>query len=169
MYSCIKVDCRLVSSGAIFRSGHQEVDYEHNSLIALSNELIVNCFMEDNFEKTSQLLERICVHMVEHFSNEEKVLYEYRYIELEEHKEIHKELLKSMQYLMEAMYKGELEQIDLAKYIIQEIIIGHIIKYDFRFLNYLQNRFVKGNEEVTMGYIGEVVQQYRVSPRYLYR
>ncbi len=38
-----------------------------------------------------------------------------------------------MQYLMEAMYKGELEQIDLAKYIIQEIIIGHIIKYDFRF------------------------------------
>ncbi len=119
--------------GPFFRSGHQEVDYEHNSLIALSNELIVNCFMEDNFEKTSQLLERICVHMVEHFSNEEKVLYEYRYIELEEHKEIHKELLKSMQYLMEAMYKGELEQIDLAKYIIQEIIIGHIIKHDFRF------------------------------------
>ncbi len=118
--------------GSFFRSGNKAIDQEHNLLINLSNELIANCFIEE-LQTTAQLVEKIYMHMIDHFYSEEEVLQEYDYEALQEHRSIHKALIKSMKTLMDSMYKGETEPIDLARYIIQEIVVGHIIKYDFQF------------------------------------
>lgn len=121
--------------GPFFRSGHQQVDSEHNVLISLSNELIINCFIEDNRENTEKIFQRIIEYSLEHFANEEEILQDYAYSELEEHKQIHQALIKRAKNMMVLMHQDGIGSIDLAKYIVQEVIIGHIIKYDFKFFD----------------------------------
>lgn len=119
--------------GPFFRSGHPSVDSDHNNLISLSNNLIQNCFIENNEEKLFVLFKEITEHIIDHFKNEEEVLEVYNYDRLEEHKVIHQNLINQTLKANEKMSNGLLKPLDLAKFVIQEVVIGHIIKSDFDF------------------------------------
>ncbi len=119
--------------GPFFKSGHVQIDQEHNELISLSNELIINCFKEDNNEVILQSFDKLMNHIVVHFSNEEEILRDHAYKDYQEHKEIHSALIDRTALLLNQLKEGDQGAIDIAKYIIQEIVVGHIIKSDFKF------------------------------------
>lgn len=126
--------------GPFFKSGNVQIDQEHNDLISLSNELILNCFKEDNSEAILQLFDKLMNHIVLHFSNEEDILREYDYKDYQEHKETHSALVDRTALLLSQLKEGNQGSIDIAKYIIQEIVVGHIIKSDFKFYDLFRSK-----------------------------
>ena len=119
--------------GPFFKSGHPLVDFEHNDLIALSNEIVQNCFVENNRTKLIQLYERLIDHIVIHFISEEKVLKDYHYERYEEHCQIHQGLVEKTMQMKVNLNEQSSDPINLAKYLIQDVVIGHIVKSDFDF------------------------------------
>jgi two-component system cell cycle response regulator len=119
--------------GPFFKSGHPQVDAEHFELIRLCNSIIVQCFTEQNKEKTTTLFNKLIAHIVKHFKNEELILEEFHYKGLDEHKRVHQDLLNKSLLFQKKLTLGDTTSIDIAKYIIQDVVVGHIIKSDFDF------------------------------------
>ncbi|MGL5258093.1 MAG: diguanylate cyclase [Proteocatella sp.] len=121
--------------GGFFESGNTVLDLEHSSLIRLTNEIIDTSLFEKNIEKLKQLLEKIIFDSKVHFKSEEEILENEGYEKLEEHKKLHFELMEKMEELKEKFYKGKIDAVEVARYVVQEFVIGHIIKEDFKFFN----------------------------------
>lgn len=124
--------------GPFFRSGHSEVDKDHETLISLSNEIIVHCFRDNNEARIQGLFTELLNETQRHFENEEQILHHHRYEKLEEHKRIHADLLVKTKHLYEQLLEGQVSSVNLAKYIIQDVVVGHIIKSDFEFYDALR-------------------------------
>lgn len=121
----------VIEWGPFFRSGNAQIDLEHRLMIQLSNTIIEKCFMEDSVEETIELFNQLIEDTVKHFESEEAILAEVAYMDLEEHKRIHKTLVDKTLLMQEGLISGTLSPTDVAKYLIQDVVIGHIIKNDF--------------------------------------
>ena len=125
--------------GPFFRSGNNEIDSEHKTLIQMSNNIIIECFKEENHLIIVDMFNILINHILQHFINEELILETYKYSQLKEHKEIHKELTNNTLKIQERLVKGDCSPINVAKYIIQDVVVGHIIKSDFDFFYIFDN------------------------------
>lgn len=121
--------------GPFFRSGHPQVDDEHHKLISLSNEIIINCFNDNKYEETVKLFKELLDHVVYHFDQEEKVLEEHLYSDLENHKRIHMDLSEKAVNMYRLLEEKKISTINVAKYIVQDVVVGHIVKSDFDFFH----------------------------------
>lgn len=117
--------------GAFFRSGNSEIDEEHNCLIDLSNNIILHAFNKENRDKVSKLFVELVEDIKKHFKNEEDILENYNYDDLLEHKKTHDDLIEKTKNMMKRFEKKEIDSLDVAKYVIQEVVVGHIVKSDF--------------------------------------
>lgn len=125
--------------GPFFRSGHPKIDDEHFALIRLSNEIIVNCFRPGTEEETLKQFDKLMVHIVAHFDSEEEILAQHHYSQLEEHKQIHRELVTKAKTIENELHNQSISVLTVAKYLIQDVVVGHIIKSDFDFFSLFQN------------------------------
>lgn len=121
--------------GPFFRSGNETVDLEHQQLIGLSNEIIVNCFLDNNRTQMLELFQKLLDEIEEHFEDEETILLEHGYLKYNEHKQIHRDLTKKTVEIQEKLVSGQMSPVNVAKYLIQEVVVGHIIKSDFEFFD----------------------------------
>ena len=119
--------------GPFFKSGNDQIDKEHEQLISLSNEIISNCFKKDNKEEMLVLFKQLLDHVVKHFENEEKILEQYKYKEYEQHKLIHEDLVVKAKNMYKSLESGIISPVTVVKYVVQDVIVGHIIKNDFDF------------------------------------
>ena len=119
--------------GPFFRSGNPQIDKEHEELISISNDIISNCFIEDNLEEILVMFKRLLDHVSLHFENEEAILLEHSYEEYEQHKKIHNDLVIKAKNMYDALEKGLISPIAVVKYVVQDVVVGHIIKSDFDF------------------------------------
>ncbi|MGB5824298.1 MAG: diguanylate cyclase [Proteocatella sp.] len=119
--------------GPFFISGHPKLDLEHYEMIRLSNEIIQNCFVEGSDATVIQLFSKLITETAEHFRNEEELLRSLAYEKLEEHIDIHKELITKANLVQKELIAGTIKPIDVARYLIQDVVVGHIIKNDFDF------------------------------------
>ena len=88
-----------------FRIGVPSVDYEHQELIALLNELYAGLGLESggSFDRTTvgEFLGEVYARISAHFALEERVMREQNYVLYEQHKADHEELLDSIRDIMD--------------------------------------------------------------------
>ncbi len=84
-----------------FKIGIEEVDFEHQELIELINELYAEAKKEDSATAVMDCLEEIFAKISSHFALEEKVMKDLQYDEYEDHKEDHELLLDSIMDIMD--------------------------------------------------------------------
>ncbi|WP_028828844.1 diguanylate cyclase [Proteocatella sphenisci] len=121
--------------GAFFRSGNVNIDMDHHELIVISNEIIRNCFLDHREEFTKILFDKLIDLTDKHFKNEEDILKLYNYEGLGEHKDIHEDFLQKALIVQKNLNDGDVNSVDVAKYLIQDMIVGHIVKHDFDFFH----------------------------------
>ncbi|MBN1646931.1 MAG: diguanylate cyclase [Spirochaetales bacterium] len=119
----------------IWLSGNPIVDEQHQKLVVCGNKMIesVNISRDSFFGLFDELVE----HLQEHFKTEETELKKVQYPFLEEHHEIHNHLLSGAIRTRKNLRTEELNPEMVFDYIIDEIIVGHLIKDDFRFFSYM--------------------------------
>jgi hemerythrin len=84
-----------------FKIGIEEIDFEHQELIELINELYAETKKEDSAMAVMDCLEEIFAKISAHFALEEKVMRDLQYDEYEDHKEDHELLLDSIMDIMD--------------------------------------------------------------------
>lgn len=122
-----------VSWGPFFKSGNEQIDHEHYKMIQISNKIIEACFNDEAYEETMELFNELVEETVNHFKNEEEILEKIGYQDVEEHKKIHKDLLEKMFKMQSGLESKQFTPLHVAQYMIQDVVVGHIIKSDFEY------------------------------------
>lgn len=114
-----------------FKSGHEEIDREHHQLVLLANDLITSCYGPAETNDFHTLVNRLLEHTVEHFENEERVLRDIHFDGYDDHKDTHEALIERTLQLVSDLEGGALTAVDVASYVVKDVIMGHIVREDF--------------------------------------
>ena len=126
--------------GDLLSVGVDEIDDDHRKLVDLFNMLNHSVTEGGDQAYLEAILEELINCTVWHFSHEERLMLKYGYAAYEEHKAVHKELIKSARALQQKILEeGSLvssEDIEFLEHWLSE----HILTADMKMGEYLAMR-----------------------------
>ncbi len=122
-----------------WESGHQQIDAQHQELVKQGDILIQMSLSNEEYEKILHQLDIVLNHIVAHFDTEEQILKDIGFPGYEEHAAIHNNLVEQALQLKESYQKGQLKSSSFFSFIVDEIIIGHMLDKDRTFFSYIPN------------------------------
>ncbi|MDF2678468.1 MAG: diguanylate cyclase with sensor, partial [Bacillota bacterium] len=126
-------------------SKNKEIDNQHKKLIEIANTLLFMAF-SNNMDKIIKQLDLLINHIINHFDFEEKLLSEIGYPNYEEHITIHKELLQKSLNLREAYINEKFSVTEFFSFVVDDIVLGHMIKDDEKFFDLIRNYEISNNK-----------------------
>ena len=118
--------------------GEKIIDKQHLEVIEMGNKIMNMSFFDMKSEKFKKELASLIKHIEEHFAYEEKALEIAKYPYVKEHSELHKELIKKTLRLKKYYENGQLKSIELFSFILNDVIMGHLIEQDTLFFPYIK-------------------------------
>lgn len=118
--------------------GEKIIDKQHLEIIEMGNKIMNMSFFDMKSEKFKKELITLVKHIEEHFAYEEKALEQAKYPYVKEHLELHKELIKKTLRLKKYYENGQLKSVDLFSFILNDVIMGHLMEQDTLFFPYIK-------------------------------
>lgn len=122
-----------------WESGNKNIDDQNKKLIELISSLIHMSLSAAESEKATYQLDTLIEHIVQHFDYEEQVLFDIGYFDYDKHSKIHKNLVGKAFQLKESYHNGDLKPSVFFSFMVDEVIIGHLINDDMKFFPYTSN------------------------------
>ena len=120
-------------------SGHPDIDSQHHELLDIACELAGAALRpQSSFQPVSAILERLFQHIPNHFACEEQILYEADYPHLKAHQTIHAKLARKAITFRDGFMQGEIKAGAFLSFLMDEVIVEHMLKEDAKFFPYLQ-------------------------------
>ena len=117
-----------------YNCGESTIDTEHRKLFALANTLIDSAFDKDRDpQRYASDLEKLLVHVINHFGDEEAILKQYRYDDLDGHANDHKILIDHALKLRKEALAGEITVGRLVDFLANEVVAVHMLRTDRKF------------------------------------
>lgn len=125
-----------------WESGDASIDEQHRELLRQGNKLIQQSLSNVSKDLITAQLDCVLDHVIKHFAYEEKVLIQIGYPEYRNHVTLHKSLLKQALQLKEDYLQDRLKATATSffSFIVDDIIVGHMLKEDVLFYSYIQKR-----------------------------
>lgn len=121
----------------------KSIDEQHKKLVSIINELNNAMLYEKGRSVIGKVLKDLVDYTVSHFDYEEKLMEKNGYSDLENHKKIHKDLLKTVGKFYDEFSSGEVEMskdiMDFLKTWLSEHILGSDKKYSEIMIKNKQN------------------------------
>ncbi len=114
-----------------YETGDSTVDEQHQYLFKLANSLLVTGTLV-----CKPIIMELYEYTRVHFKDEEKIMKEFKYPALEDHKKLHINLISNLNNLSENFIESEEARDDLAA-VFGNWIINHILNEDLRFANFV--------------------------------
>ncbi len=127
--------------------GNPIIDAEHRELLALMNAAIEANFEQNEKGRFPGVLEKILARSAEHFQHEEAILRAAIYPELEEHCRMHGKILADAESLRTEIIRGEKTPADAVEFLVNRLVMGHLISDDIRYFSYLHGEEISSKEE----------------------
>lgn len=119
-----------------YECGDPTIDQEHRVLFEKGNDLLDAAFRaEAQPALFSSEMERLLTHIAMHFRDEEQILAERGYADLETHKSIHHALLKRAEKLRSEVEGGRITIGALVEFVANTVIAHHIFKEDQKYFH----------------------------------
>ena len=118
-----------------WRCGNDEVDTQHEGILNIANDLIAQIYAGVSKEEAIKGVSYFIDYVKKHFETEERILIDSQYVDIEDHMKKHDHLTNRVNYIKECFEKGELESAAFLSFIIDEVVIGHLIKEDAKFFS----------------------------------
>lgn len=130
----------VISWKEVYATGIIALDNEHRQLIEEINRLYEAVRDKRGESVLNDILKMLESYTVNHFQHEEKLMEEYDYPGLLEHKQVHQDLIDSVQDLKSRAEFGteELAQ-ELLKFL-RVWVLEHILDVDKKYGSYLESR-----------------------------
>jgi diguanylate cyclase (GGDEF)-like protein/hemerythrin-like metal-binding protein/PAS domain S-box-containing protein len=117
-----------------YACGEPTIDDEHRKLFELANNLIDSAFTRnENPQGLESDLERLLAHVVKHFADEEAILAQYHYNDLDAHAHDHKVLIEHAQKLRDTVLAGNATIGELVSFLADEVVAQHLLRTDRKF------------------------------------
>ena len=114
-----------------------EIDEDHRKLIDIFNILNHAVAEGESPEYVAAVLEELVNCTVWHFSHEERLMLKHDYEGMEEHKAIHRELIKSIRELQQRILQADKTVADEDIEFLEHWLTEHILTEDMRMGAYL--------------------------------
>lgn len=114
-----------------------EIDEDHHKLINIFNILNHSVTEGESPDYLVAVLEELVNCAVWHFSHEERLMLKYGYQRMEEHKAIHRELIKSVKELQQRILQADKTMADEDIEFLERWLTEHILTEDMRLGSYL--------------------------------
>ena len=128
---------RDISWGKVLSVEVDEIDEDHRKLINIFNILNHAVTEGESPDYLAAVLEELVNCTVWHFSHEERLMLKYGYGEMEEHKAIHRELIKSVEELQQRILQADETMTDEDIEFLEVWLTEHILTEDMRLGSYL--------------------------------
>lgn len=133
-----KINYSFISWSDEWLCNNDDINIQHKELLNLSNKLISSImgdYMEDDVDLS---IKKLLEHISYHFNFEEKFLNDISYSEVNTHKEKHDILIRKAKELFKSSSKKNMLE-DTIRFIINDVIINHLIHEDSKFFQYIDN------------------------------
>ncbi len=118
-------------------SFHPLIDQEHQQLVRHSNDLLELLLQGNGKETLIPSMENLLAEVISHFNHEEAILKERSYPQLEEHAQLHRELIGQAQDVLERYKNDNLSPGELINFLVYEVIVHHMLTDDKKFFPYV--------------------------------
>jgi hemerythrin-like metal-binding protein len=116
-----------------FTLGIPSVDYEHEELVNLLNELHDGLDQHSDGEEVAGFLGEVYTRISSHFALEEQIMRQKKYAAYNEHKTDHEALLDEIREIMDAQDSGAFEELEgRLSSALQVWFTGHFKTHDAR-------------------------------------
>jgi hemerythrin len=123
-----------------FAVGVESVDFEHEQMIKLINEIYDEMKTRKDADSIEQFMGDVHFSISAHFALEEKLMREAAYPEYEAHKEEHEGLLEQIRDLMDKFALDPDKGFDLLQEKLSDWFEHHFATFDARLHGQLENR-----------------------------
>jgi diguanylate cyclase (GGDEF)-like protein/hemerythrin-like metal-binding protein/PAS domain S-box-containing protein len=123
-----------------WESGIPDIDRQHQRLLELADSLIVSSLSQGNPDTIMQQLDQLLDHIVSHFTDEINILAAVGYPRYAEHEKIHQQLVERALQFKAACLAGDFKPSTFFSFIVDEVIVGHMIEQDSQFFAYTRNK-----------------------------
>ena len=124
----------------VYATGINSMDKEHRGLIEQINLLYDAVREKRDDEIIAPILSALEKYTVEHFSHEERLMAEYQYPGLEEHKEVHKALIAEIDSFKQRANSSTEELAKELLTFLRKWLLEHILKVDKEYGPFLESR-----------------------------
>ncbi|MGV8905433.1 MAG: diguanylate cyclase [Acetobacterium sp.] len=121
-----------------WESGNREIDEQHQKLVELANGLNSMLLPDMEPRKVRAQLEMFLKQVIQHFNYEEQVQINIGYPDQLRHAGIHKSLGEKALKLRDSYACGELNAWAFFSFMLDDIIVGHMLVEDIRFFKYIE-------------------------------
>ena len=125
-----------------YKIGVEDIDLQHHYFLNLINRIENEIKKADNYEYVKSLVSELNAYTKFHFLSEEGMMLHSGYPKLEEHKQLHYDLIQSLgteQYKLLTYYqKGDERMFEIIKFLI-EWFISHTNKEDREYAKFLKS------------------------------
>ena len=115
----------------------EEIDEDHRKLIEIFNILNHAVTEGESPDCLEAILEELVNCTVWHFSHEERLMLKYGYAEMDEHKAIHRELIRNVKELQARILQADQTMRDEDIEFLEVWLTEHILTEDMRLGSYL--------------------------------
>ncbi len=126
-----------IAWGKILSVEVDEIDEDHRKLVNIFNILNHAVTEGESPDYLAAVLEELVNCTVWHFSHEERLMLKYSYQGMEQHKAIHRELVKSVKDLQQRILKADKPMVDEDIEYLERWLTEHILTDDMRLGSYL--------------------------------
>ena len=122
-----------ITWGSFFTSGNAIIDEDHQAMINAANNIIDSYEYRAEQMIINKELNNAYKHIMLHFNKEEDIIKNLNYEHYEEHTKEHRKLMAELLRLYDSYSREKSNAIDVIKFLVQDVIVGHIVQKDFDF------------------------------------
>lgn len=113
--------------------GNDLIDAQHKELLSLGNELISAAVEGSSQHGLTDVLQKLILHIAQHFKDEEAILADCLYTEFNEHQDEHNMLLLKASRLMAEVESGSNSIDEVLRFVVGDVLTKHMLNEDVKF------------------------------------
>ena len=117
--------------------GHPEIDRQHRLLVEYGNQLLALAICHNDPAALDAHLDKLLAHVAHHFNCEVDLLKEIGYPAHAQHTATHQKLIDEAIKLKENYHTGTLRSSAFFAFVVDDIIVGHMLNEDIKFFPYM--------------------------------
>ncbi len=121
-----------------YKVGHKIVDFDHMTLVNITNELFLRVDRGFSDEEIAQTIALLIDYVERHFEREEELFLNSDYPDKDKHREMHKDITKTVKDIAK-VYRTDPSAINISEVLdfLKKWLTNHIMKADQGYAKYL--------------------------------
>lgn len=117
---------------------HPVIDEEHRSLLDRCNSIIESSLGKASFNETLRNVDAFLQEIEQHFASEIAILEDIGYPHVNEHENLHNNILKRSREIYDKTFHNNITSVELFSFLLNEVVESHLRNEDVKYFKYIK-------------------------------